>query len=143
MRLNCQKCGGPIPRQNGPGGVRKFCPRCSPKRIRKPRVEAAPARPVVTAGRVTSGDRPNVTAATQRELEAAGIPLDGVDGLLLLLLARRIDSGDESASGLVALVKVHAEIMAEALAQAQPPDTNPLEEIRRLRAVREAGERDA
>ena len=141
MRLNCQKCGGPIPRQQGPGGVRKFCPTCSPKRIRKPRVEAATPRPVAPAGRVTS-DRPNVTAATQREMEAAGVPLDGVDGLLLLLLARRIDSGDETAAGLVALVKVHAEILAEALAQAQPPEENPLDVIRRLRAVREAGERD-
>lgn len=139
MTMNCQKCGTPIGRQNGPGGRRKFCATCSPKRERNRRA-APPGGSAISARTPTATpaaehDRPNVSAATQRELQAASVALDSWRAVVCMLLARRIDAGDETANGLTALVKVHREILAEALAQAEPLEENPLERIRRLRGV--------
>lgn len=144
MTMNCQKCGNPIGRQDGPGGRRRYCATCSPKRERNRRVartggSAVSAVPPTVAPAEAEHDRPNVSAATQRELTAAGVAHTS-EGQAALLLARRVDAGDETANGLTALVKQHAACMAAALSKAEVLEENPLEMIRRLRAVREAGD---
>ena len=144
MTMNCQKCGNPIGRQDGPGGRRRYCATCSPKRERNRRVartggSAVSALPPTATPAEAEHDRPNVSAATQRELTAAGVAHTS-EGQAALLLARRIDAGDETANGLTALVKQHAACMTAALSKAEPAEDDPLERLRRKWAVREAGD---
>jgi len=127
MRLNCQQCGGPIPRQIGPGGRRKFCEACSPTRNRPDRKRSNTAPRVVTA--TNTGE--SVLDATRAELDAAKV-LDTVMGQCALILARHIDAGQVNGSGLASLVKAHRETMAAALAAA-PAEEDPLSRLRRLR----------
>ena len=127
MRLNCQQCGGPIPRQIGPGGRRKFCEACSPTRNRPDRKRRSPAPRVVTA--TNTGE--SVLEATRAELDAAKVT-ESVMGQCALILARHIDAGQVNGSGLASLVKAHRETMAAALAAA-PAEEDPLSRLRRLR----------
>ena len=86
MNLVCERCGGAIGRQIGRGGRRRFCETCRPTRIRRdrpvPRSVARQIRPVVPL----DGDQvTGMEEATVLELEAAGVPLDGVAALCALI----------------------------------------------------------
>ena len=135
MNVICGKCGGPIPRQKGPGGQRKFCPTCSPKRDRPDRQRKRPTPKTLnlTPGKIQQGNRGNLTDSTTAELTRTGV-LDTWQGQAALILAHRIDAGDEPGGALSQLVKAHRDIMAEALAQAKRDEPNLLEQLRAKRA---------
>ncbi len=124
MNMICGKCGGPIPKQIGPGGRRKFCPACSPKRIRPERTRTVTPLPLPEG---TTG----VYAASLAALQTAGV-VESVDGQCALLLARRMDAGEDSGAGLASLARAHRECMTAALAAA-PQEESPLEKLRRER----------
>ena len=138
MNVICAKCGGPIPRQKGPGGQRKFCPTCSPKRDRPDRQRKRPTVKALNfdSGETQRGSHANVTEATTAELTQAGV-LDSWQGQAALILAHRIDAGDEPGGALAQLVKAHRDIMAEALAQAKRDEPNLLEQLRAKRATQQ------
>lgn len=80
-----------------------------------------------------------MTEATRNELEAAGMVSDW-RGIVALNLALRIDnSANETASGLVALVRQLAATLAdvETVAAANVEVDDPLTRIRRIHAARE------
>lgn len=142
MNAICERCGGPIGRQQGPGGRRKMCERCSPKRDRpqrrQPTVHALPATPAPPAGpspRVT----PNgVAEATLQELQSLGMVLSW-QGAAALKVAQRIDADLDSGGGLAALVKAHSLLMGDVRSAApQPEIDDPLTRLRRIHAEREA-----
>ena len=103
MNLTCSRCGGRIARQRGPGAPRKFCESCSPTRVRTDRGRKQPARP----SSFTPGEKAPVSGvygATLAELQAANVH-ESVSGVCALIMAARIDSDEETATGLVALIK--------------------------------------
>lgn len=77
-----------------------------------------------------------VELATRARLEAAGRAGDAL-GLAALTLARRIDADIDTGSGLVALVREHAQTLAAAM-EGVAPTQDPLDE---LNARREAKRR--
>ncbi len=132
--MSCARCGGPISRQNGPGGRRKFCATCSPPRERKDRPRKRPLRPVPPPPGATSAPADGMTTATVAELEALGVNPASYLYTLAVLLAERIDAGDgETASGLVALIKAHADVMLDIRSRAPEPEVDLLTELRMRR----------
>lgn len=130
MNMQCAKCGGPISRQPGPGGRRKFCEACSPRRDRPER--RRPARQAA-ATPLSSGEEVNgVYAATVAELDTLGLDEGHWLRVLALNLAWHIDNSNASASGLVALVKEHRATLAACAAAAPKPD-DALTRLRRER----------
>lgn len=93
-----------------------------PKASRKPKPEATPTG---TLGAVVA------------ELTAAG-RLDSSSGQAAIALARRIDDGAESSSGLASLTRELRAAMAEALARAEAAG-DALDELRARREARRAG----
>lgn len=93
-----------------------------PKRTRKPKAEAVPTG---TLGAVVA------------ELTAAG-RLDSSAGQAAVALARRIDDGAESSSGLASLTREMRAAMAEALSRAEATG-DALDELRARREARRAG----
>ena len=139
MNATCAKCGGPIPRQHGPGGRRKMCPTCSPKRDRPDRQRNRVSTTVDTLqiGNTTADVTTvnNVTEATVAELARLGISPDHYRHVLAVTLARRIDQGDgETAAGLVAMMRELNSLMTEVRASASPTEESPLQMLRRRRA---------
>lgn len=133
MKLNCEKCGGPIGRQRGSGAPRMFCEVCSPKRVRPDRVKSRVSSLTngTTEGTRVSPGATSVYAATKLELGDAGV-VESVMGQCALILARHIDADQENGSGLASLVKAHREAMAAAL-QAAPRGDDALTRLRRQR----------
>ena len=123
MNLRCAKCGGPIARQSGTGGRRKYCETCSPIRVRadRPRKRPLPKPADATAAaKIPEATVTNVTTATVRELSDLGIPADHYRHVLALTLAQRIDAADqETAAGLVACIRELGSLMAEIRAGAE------------------------
>ncbi len=133
MNLTCSRCGGRIARQRGPGAPRKFCESCSPTRVRTDRGRKQPARP----SSLTPGERTpasGVYGATLAELQAANVH-ESVSGVCALIMAARIDSDEETATGLVALIKELRATLADALSRAEHTEMSPLEEIRARRLL--------
>ena len=108
--MTCSRCGGPIGRQVGPGGRRRYCQRCSPPRDRKDRPRKRPLRPVAlpTDGQVSPDGVVGMTGATRRELQALGFDEGHWLAILALNLARHIDHADgEPVAGLIAMIREH------------------------------------
>ena len=131
MNMTCEQCGGPIGRQSGPGGRRKFCTTCSPKRIRKPngRPPSSP-RPTPSAPAEEAVD--SVYTATLVEVQALGMA-DHYLGALALHVARALDdSANQSGGAVAALAKCHREtIAALEAAVPKPQEESVLERLRR------------
>ena len=134
----CALCGAPLPLQHGRGGRRKMCEHCSPPRHRGTAVALAlaPSAPPSTA----DGSPPDsVTAATVAELANLG-QSDTPNGRLAVVVAQRIDSGQEPGGALAQLAKSHRECMALAYAaanaQTEADQPNLLEQIRLMRERR-------
>ncbi len=128
---SCSKCGAPLPLQTGRGRRRSMCASCSPSRPKKkPAVTAAPA---ASAHDVSGG----VVATVTAELSAAGM-LDTHKGQAALLLARRMESGDDTGAALAQMVRQLRETMASALASAEPDEVDPVDELRAKRERRHA-----
>lgn len=139
MNLVCAKCGGPIPRQRGSGAPRKYCPTCSPKRIRPDRDrKAVVTRPKPVTLPATAEDAPsNVYGATLAEVQALGMESHWL-GVLALHVAWRLDnSADETGSAVASLVKVFRETV-EAMRAAAPKPEEPslLEQMRAANRAR-------
>lgn len=133
MNLICAKCHGPIPRQRGSGAPRKYCPTCSPKRIRPDRDRKATlTRPAPVTLPASGEDAPsNVYEATLREVEALGMK-DHWLGVLTLHVAWRLDnSAGESGSAVASLAKCFRETY-DAMHAAAPKQEEPslLEQMR-------------
>ena len=78
-----------------------------------------------------------LTAATRAELEDAG-KVGSSAGQAALLLAKQVEFGDESGSGLAALVRQHRESMAVALVDVSTETADVLDELRARRDARGA-----
>lgn len=76
-------------------------------------------------------------AAVTAELTAAGM-LDSYQGQAALLLARRMESGDDTAPALAQMVRQLRETMASALSSAVPDEVDPVDELRARRDRRRA-----
>lgn len=131
MNMSCEKCGGPIGRQSGPGGRRKFCTTCSPKRIRKP-ISRTPSSQRLTPSTPAAETVDSVYAATLAEVNALGMA-DHYLGALALHVARALDdSASQSGGAVAALAKCHRETIAAMEAAApEPQEESVLERLRR------------
>ena len=143
MNLVCAKCSGPIPRQRGSGAPRKYCPTCSPKRIRPDRDrKAVVTRPEPVTLPASGEDAPSgVHAALLREVQALGMESHWL-GVLALHVAWRLDnSADETGSAVASMVKAFRETVQEMRAAApKPQEESLLEQMRRERAERNGSE---
>lgn len=124
----CTKCGAQIPLQTGRGMRRKYCQTCSPSR-KKPQKPGKPAQ-APTARR-------SVVSVVTAELTEAGM-LDSHQGQAALLLAQRLESGDDTGAALAQMVRQLRETMASALSSAVPDEVDPVDELRARRDRRRA-----
>lgn len=126
----CEKCGANIPLQQGRGRRRRMCETCSPSR--KPK-----SRPTATASAAGLSDRSGVVSTVTAELIAVGM-LESHQGQLALVLANRIETGDDTGAALAQMVRQLRETMASALSSAEPEAVDPLDELRAKRERRGA-----
>lgn len=124
----CAKCSGPMPPHVGPGRPRTVCFTCRPSRAK-----AAPAAPAaaVTAPAMLEVQAGGLYEATLRELSDSGIP-HTAEALAVLALARRIDAGEDTGSGLAAMVKQWHASKAQAMQGVAVPN-DPVDELRSRR----------
>jgi hypothetical protein len=134
MNANCAKCGGPIGRQIGPGGRRKYCPTCSPQRDRPERRKSKRTPLTLTTGQPQQAAT-TVLEATRNALTDAGVQ-DTSTGRCAQILAARIDAGDETATGLVALTKELRATLNAALAEAPHEEDNIWSRLEAMRQGR-------
>ena len=129
---SCSKCGAPLPLQTGRGQRRKMCATCSPPRQRnrkKPKVApAATAKATVQR---------SVVASVTAELTEAGM-LDSHQGQAALLLAHRLESGEDTGAAMAQMVRQLRETMAAALASVEPDEVDPVDELKARRESRGA-----
>lgn len=137
----CAACGEPLPPPR-PGGVRKKCLTCSPPRTR-PAKAAQPAakkrttrktRPTIVPPPPPDPEPESVFEATRQVLRNAG-RMGTPAGQAALVLALRLDSGEDSGSGLAALAKQLQSTIAEVTKDAKTT-TTPLDELRARRAAK-------
>lgn len=145
---SCQDCGTPLPppRQGRP---RVRCEPCTVAHRRKPRGknrpkaerEAVPTKPARArrgpkvvelpsrpAADVTEPeDPPSVYAATLARLTAADL-VDDPEAVVVLVLAAKLDAGQESGASMAALARQHASGMSAVLGRATVAD-DPLDEL--------------
>jgi hypothetical protein len=95
--------------------------------------QAAPSATAASAHDASGG----VVATVTAELSAAGM-LDTHKGQSALLLARRLESGDDSGAAMAQMVRQLQETMASALASAEPDEVDPVDELRAKRERRHA-----
>ena len=129
MPALCVKCGGPLPVQTGRGRRRKRCENCAPSRVVSPKTTSRPAVPAAP----TSG----LLGATRAELARAG-QLSSHAGQAALLLAERIEFGENSGSAIAQMVRQLHDTMSRALAD-QVAEADPLDELLSRRERRRAG----
>ena len=111
----------------------RFCSeRCRKRAARR----GTAALPTAASPDMISDSSGPVTAATLRELAAAGKDQTS-RGLATLALARRLDSGLDSGAAVAALVREHGESMARALSE--PGARDIVDELRDELAARRAG----
>ncbi len=123
----CAKCGGPLPIQVGRGRRRIKCEACSP--TRKP----AARRVTVLADLPATGE--SLASATAAELDRAGVSSTAL-GQAALLLARRIDDGQDGGSAIASLVKQWQDTMGRATAGVEPQTVSTLDQLRMRRDAR-------
>lgn len=138
MRRTCTQCGVVF-------DGRSDASLCS-ARCRKRAQRARQAGTVVGLGRPTPirpaavepVRRPvSLAEATRRELEGLGAA-DSPEGMALLLAAERLDARDDSAAGLAALMRQHAQQMAAVRAAYARPERDVVDELMDRRAGRGA-----
>lgn len=112
MPKGCAKCGGPMPVQTGRGRRRVKCEKCAPSRTKK-----ASPRPTP----VNEGERRGLLHAVRMELRAARSE-DSAAGQAALLLAERVEFGENSGSAVAAMVRQMHESLTLATAGAEEPD---------------------
>lgn len=122
----CAKCGALLPIQVGRGRRRTKCVTCSPPR------KSTRRAPVATLPAV---DGESLVDATVAELERAGVESSAL-GRAALLLARRIESGQDGGSAVASLVKQWQDTMARATAGAEPQAVSTLDQLRQRRDAR-------
>lgn len=115
------KCRTQATRARAAGQPESLAP-AKPKRTRKPKAEVVPT---------------GALGAVIAELTAAG-RLDSSAGQAAVALARRIDDGAESSSGLAALTREMRAAMAEALSRVESAG-DALDELLARREARRAG----
>lgn len=127
MAKSCAQCGGPLPVQTGRGRRRIKCESCSPTRNpSKPKPAPLASLPV---------SREGLLAAVRAELDAAGVAA-GHAGQAALLLAERIERGEDSGSAVAQMVRQLHDSMARALVAQEPAEVDPVELFRgRLRGA--------
>lgn len=118
-----------IPLQTGRGMRRKYCQTCSPSRKK-------PQKSGVAARRPEHGRRSVVSVVTA-ELADAGM-LDSHQGQAALLLAQRLESGDDTGAAMAQMVRQLQQTMASALASQEPDEVDPVDELRAKRERRGA-----
>lgn len=128
MTKSCAKCGGPLPVQTGRGRRRTKCESCSPSRVAKPKTTARPTAPSSADG---------LLAATRAELDAAG-RAGSHAGQAALLLAERVEFGENSGSAVAQMVRQLHDTMTRALADVVA-EVDPVDELRSRRERRRAG----
>ena len=128
---SCAKCGASLPLQTGRGRRRTMCATCSPSRAKTKR----PTATVADASQ--SSTQGGCVATVTAELTAAGM-LDSHQGQAALLLARRMESGDDTGAALAQMVRQLRETMASALSSAVPDEVDPVDELRARRDRRRA-----
>lgn len=126
---SCERCGAPIPLQKGRGMRRKYCQTCSPSR-KKPQKPGKPAQKAANTSR-------SVVAVVTAELTDAGM-LDSHQGQAALLLARRLESGDDTGAAMAQMVRQLQQTMASALASVEPAEADPVDELKARRESRGA-----
>lgn len=125
---SCAKCGGPLPVQTGRGRRRTKCENCSPSRVKAPKVTATPQ---------AAGSHDGLLASVTAELSAAG-RLGSHPGQAAVLLAQRIEFGENSGSAVAQMVRQLHDTMSRALADVQA-EVDPVDELRARREQRRAG----
>lgn len=128
MAKSCTQCGGPLPVQTGRGRRRTKCAACSPPRKQSGASAAGvkcPVAPATGAG---------LLKATTAELESAGV-LATTAGQAALLLAERIEFGENSGSAVAMMVRQLHETMSRALS-GQAEQLDPVDELRARREER-------
>jgi hypothetical protein len=123
---DCAKCGRPLPLQVGRGRRRTKCETCSP--VRKPAKRVTVLAPLPTGGE-------SLVAATLAELERADV-MSSALGQAALLLARRIEAGDDSGSAIASLVKQWQDTMGRATAGAEPQTVSLTDQLKARRDAR-------
>lgn len=127
MLKQCAKCGGPLPVQTGRGRRRTKCEMCAPSRGTK-----TSSQPIVAAP-----PRSGLLAATRAELDAAG-RAGSHAGQAAILIAERIEFGDNSGSAVAHMVRQLHDSMSRAMADAAV-EVDPVDELRSRRERRRAG----
>ena len=120
-----------MPVQTGRGRRRTKCESCSPSRAKAttpPPGRSAEAAPVGVKG---------LLAATRAELDVAG-RAGSHAGQAALLLAERIEFGENTGSAVAQMVRQLHDTMSRALADAAV-DVDPVDELRARRERRRAG----
>jgi len=92
----CVDCGRPLPKQTGKGRRRIYCERCSPPRRQKKDITPPTAVPSQWEPQTCE----SVTRAALEKVDRLNTPM----GMAAIALANAIDSGQESGSGLAAVV---------------------------------------
>lgn len=95
----------------------------------------APLALVLTAA--TAPADGTLTGVTMRDLTGLGLE-HSIGGTLALLLARAIDSGQHTGSGMTSLTREYRTVMADVVAAAKPKQEDPLARLRRMREERRA-----
>ena len=108
---------------------RKYCQTCSPSR-KKPQKPGKPAQKAANTSR-------SVVAVVTAELTDAGM-LDSHQGQAALLLARRLESGDDTGAAMAQMVRQLQQTMASALASVEPAEADPVDELKARRESRGA-----
>jgi hypothetical protein len=122
----CAKCGATLPIQTGRGRRRVKCATCSPPR------KAAP-KPVAMAPLPSDGT--SMVEATLAELQSAGVESSAL-GQAALLLARRIEAGDDNGSAIASMVKQWQDTLGRATAGAEPVAVSLADQLKARRDAR-------
>lgn len=127
MAKVCTQCGGPLPVQTGRGRRRVKCATCAPPRKPKPQpVAVMPS---------TGGRQGGLLESVRAELSAAGAEASAA-GQAALLLAERIEFGENSGSAVAQMVRQLHDSLARALSAEEPAAADPVTLFRdRLRGA--------
>lgn len=125
---SCAQCGAPLPVQIGRGRRRVKCATCSP-----PRRPAAAKRAPLAVLPIAAGE--SLVDATLAELRAAGVESSAL-GQAAMLLARRIESGQDSGSAIAQMVKQWQDTITRATAAAEPVTVSLTDQLKARRDAR-------
>ena len=123
---SCVECGAPLPIQSGRGRRRVKCETCAPSRNQKPKTFTLLPVP-------TGGD--GLVTATLAELERADMASSSL-GQAALVLARRIEAGQDNGSAMASMVKQWQDTMGRATAGAEPQAVSLTDQLKARRDAR-------